>query len=452
MAKIALEELQKTSSELKSKSVSSKLARARGFDQMIKISERQEHIGPQPTTLKNTLAAIVGAVWLDSRDYRAVVQVVASLYLVNYAEPSISPQGLTSTSSISPSTGHTHFKHDLGDPLVVTSDVAFDAYIDADMLGPDETSTASHADLASGSLIAEPLLDPIMTGVSAQSGEAEVARHEAQPVSNKSTLAPGPASPTFVNTRFERSATNTCHVAEGNQRSTEPASARTNDSIRSIFEAYTARELNKFQHRPELFARHYHHRELYQEALSSIETAHDKTLANMAVAIGDCSAMITLQQALANIRAPIDSGSVYVRQDMPPEQRLEAIMRLDLCMAHLRLARRLHIYKLYEHLAGQVPGGDTDGFILLSNLDLGLNMSESCVAAPRGNPRNRRQANITTLMTDHVYADNSSGGDRRKSRSYMKRLRRLGQRLQLLVHRWGLGILCLLGAGFTDDL
>lgn len=55
------------------------LARTHGFDQLIKISERQGYKGPQPTTLKNTLAAIVAAVWLDSRDYCAVVQVMASL-------------------------------------------------------------------------------------------------------------------------------------------------------------------------------------------------------------------------------------------------------------------------------------------------------------------------------------------------------------------------------------
>lgn len=43
----------------------SMLDRLHRFDQMITISERQSHIGPQPTVLKNTLAAVVAAVWLD---------------------------------------------------------------------------------------------------------------------------------------------------------------------------------------------------------------------------------------------------------------------------------------------------------------------------------------------------------------------------------------------------
>ena len=76
---IIAEEQQDTSALIKSKSMCSMLARAYRLDQMIKISERQEYIGPQPTMLKNTLAAIVAAVWLDSRDYRAIVQVMASL-------------------------------------------------------------------------------------------------------------------------------------------------------------------------------------------------------------------------------------------------------------------------------------------------------------------------------------------------------------------------------------
>ncbi|TKA62353.1 hypothetical protein B0A55_12485 [Friedmanniomyces simplex] len=236
------------------------------------------------------------------------------------------------------------------------------------------------------------------------------------------------------------------------QHSAEPAPARTENSIPSVFETYFAREFKKLQHRPELFPRHHGHMEPYQEALSSIKAAHDTTLANMAVAIGDCSAMIILQQAIASIRAPLDGDSFHVSQDMSSEQRLKAIMHLDLRIAHLNLAHRLHVHKLYEHLSSQIPGGDAGGLVLLSNADLGPSLSESRAAAPRGNPRHRRQANITTLMTDRVHADNSSGGDRRKSRTYMKRLRRLGRRLQLLVHRWGLGILYLLGAGFTDDL
>ncbi|KAK6440394.1 hypothetical protein LTR95_003385 [Oleoguttula sp. CCFEE 5521] len=71
--------LQDTSSLMKSNGMCSMLARAHGFDRLIKISERQEHIGPQLTTLKNTFAAIVAAVWQDSKNYNVLVKVMASL-------------------------------------------------------------------------------------------------------------------------------------------------------------------------------------------------------------------------------------------------------------------------------------------------------------------------------------------------------------------------------------
>jgi dsRNA-specific ribonuclease len=55
------------------------LARTCGLDQMVQISERQEHLGPQSTVLKNTIAAIIAAVWFDSRDYLVTAQVMAFL-------------------------------------------------------------------------------------------------------------------------------------------------------------------------------------------------------------------------------------------------------------------------------------------------------------------------------------------------------------------------------------
>ena len=74
-----LEEQQDACSLLKSKAHCSMLVRTCGLDQIIKISERQEHIGPQPTVLKNTVAAIIAAVWSDSRDYSATVRVMTYL-------------------------------------------------------------------------------------------------------------------------------------------------------------------------------------------------------------------------------------------------------------------------------------------------------------------------------------------------------------------------------------
>ena len=235
--------------------------------------------------------------------------------------------------------------------------------------------------------------------------------------------------------------------------STRPIASRTEGPIRMIFKAYVAREGQKFQQQPQVFTRHYGRIKSYEAALTSITTPNPKALANMAVAIGDCSAMLVLKQAIESVRAPPTSHSFHVGQAMSPEQRLDTIHRLDLRMAHLRLARWLHIYKLYEELSHDVGGGkNVDGFVVLTDGDLGQSSSGPLGSAQRGNPRNLEQASITRRMMDVVGADNSGSGDRGKTKSSMKRLRRVAQRLHLLVHQWGLGVLSLLGAGFTDDL
>lgn len=65
---------------LTSKVVCSVQATALGLTPLVKFSERQIHDGPQPGTLKNTLAAIVAAVWMDSqRQYNAAVGIMAFL-------------------------------------------------------------------------------------------------------------------------------------------------------------------------------------------------------------------------------------------------------------------------------------------------------------------------------------------------------------------------------------
>ena len=219
-----------------------------------------------------------------------------------------------------------------------------------------------------------------------------------------------------------------------------------------IFKVYFTREGEKLQNQPELFARHYGYMEIYQDALCSIKTPHQRALADMAVAIGDCSAMLLLKQAIESIRSSPAGGSFHVGREMSQKQRLEVIHHLDLCMAHLRIARWLHIYKLYEDLSRDVGGKDADGFVVLTNADLSRSSTEPRVLAQRGNPRNIEQASITRRMMDHAGMDNSGGGHLEKTKKSMKRLRRVGQRLQLLANRWGLGVLSLLGAGFTDDL
>ena len=247
------------------------------------------------------------------------------------------------------------------------------------------------------------------------------------------------------------------------RRRAELAPARRNDSNRSrnskdgsiihlVFKAYITRELEKLRFRPELFTPHYNHMKHYQDALSSIMTPHSKALATMAIAIGDCSAMLLFKQATENIRSPSGCMLSGIGRNMSHEQRMEAIYRLDLCMAHTRLARWLHIYKLCEDLTHQAGGKDAEGFVVLTNADLEQDPNRPHASAQRGNPRNLEQTAITRRMMDCANMDNRGAARLERTQSSTKRLRRIGQRLQMLVLRWDLGALALLDTTFTDEL
>ncbi|TKA68557.1 hypothetical protein B0A55_11213 [Friedmanniomyces simplex] len=118
-------------------------------------------------------------------------------------------------------------------------------------------------------------------------------------------------------------------------------------------------------------------------------------------------------------------------------------------MAHLRLARWLHIHKLYEELSRHIGGRDVDGFVVMIDADLGQTLSRPRALAQCGNPRNLELASIAERMMDHAGGSNGGGAEQRKSKNSMKRLRRVGQRLQRMVHRWGLGMMRLTDAAFA---
>ncbi|KAK6429892.1 hypothetical protein LTR95_013957, partial [Oleoguttula sp. CCFEE 5521] len=78
-------ERQDACSHIRSKTFCARIAKGLRLHEWIKTSERQVHEGVQLTTLKNVVAALVGAVWLDSHDYGAVVQAMIAIGLLNHA-------------------------------------------------------------------------------------------------------------------------------------------------------------------------------------------------------------------------------------------------------------------------------------------------------------------------------------------------------------------------------
>jgi hypothetical protein len=221
---------------------------------------------------------------------------------------------------------------------------------------------------------------------------------------------------------------------------------------RHAFETYAAHEARKLQRSPGAYAEHHSHMECFRKALADIETSKHRAIASLSLAIGDASAFVLLKQAIQSARSLTVDSWFCIGRDMLLEQRLEAIYRLDICMAHLRIARWLHIHKLYETLARNVRGRNADDFVNVTNVDRDQALNGHWMSPRRGNPRNIEKASITRRIGRYAGGRASGSDSRSTTNKYLSRLRRTGERLQLLINRWGLGVLCLLGTGFTDNL
>jgi hypothetical protein len=244
-------------------------------------------------------------------------------------------------------------------------------------------------------------------------------------------------------------------VPESLEHITTAHSPWQDNCVRQIFQEYITREAKKLQQNPEVFKEHYSHMEPYQKALASINTSQGNVKVNaivkLALAICDSSAMVDLRQAIDSVRSPTVHCWLRIGRKISLEQRLQAIDHLDLRKAHIKIARLIHIHKLYEELANHVGGKDADNFVVYTNPGRNQNSGEYDKSTRRGNPRNIEKAMVTKRIAKHVSAATGSRRDLGKRLRFLKRLRCIGERLQLMVDRWGLGIFCLLGSGFTDD-
>ncbi|KAK1807338.1 hypothetical protein LTR12_018316, partial [Friedmanniomyces endolithicus] len=180
----------------------------------------------------------------------------------------------------------------------------------------------------------------------------------------------------------------------------------------------------------------------YYAAVSGISTKHHDTLVRFVQCIGSSSAVFSLRLIVSNFRGlhVSQSGKQNATRIAAPRscaERMAAIDDLSACMSHYALARRMHIYMLYKEALEQTGQSVEitmrhDPFIL-----------ESGNSPPRGrgNPVNNRRAAVTRNMM----APGQSSGR-------VGKLRRLGQRLDILVRTFGRGILGLLDENLSPEM
>ncbi len=159
------------------------------------------------------------------------------------------------------------------------------------------------------------------------------------------------------------------------------------------------------------------------------------------MSIGDSSALLLLKEAIQGLRSPQVSDFLCVDRQMPISERIHIIERIGCCTALLKVVRWLHIVTLWEDLS-QRAGYSADHFVLATPDSVTQHVTR------KGNPIYLARSEVARGLSD---ISGREDGNPDCNEPYQNtRLRRLGQRLGLIVRKWGQGILLILGQTLSD--
>ena len=174
--------------------------------------------------------------------------------------------------------------------------------------------------------------------------------------------------------------------------------------------------------------------------------SHVNVLRVLSLTIGSCESLVVLKEILRAYRDP-SSGSLETARDVSNVKRLETIRSLSGNAAFFNLLKKCHIHRLFSDNKDSLCN-PTDNFI--------ISTAKSVTTRSRGetgNPRNSAEANITKSIMREVYPGvHSDSADYQLKYREVTELRRTGRRLDMLVSRFGLGILGLLPLAQQDSI
>ncbi|KAM3067006.1 hypothetical protein ACMFMG_011788 [Clarireedia jacksonii] len=163
------------------------------------------------------------------------------------------------------------------------------------------------------------------------------------------------------------------------------------------------------------------------------------TIKTLYFAIGSPESLVALQDVLKAQRM-ITTGKIPIgSHNLSLAERVRVIECITPNIAHHVLQKRCNIYQLF--VDSNVGSRKTsDGFV--------IDTIQSIAKQPQhqiGNPNNIEDSRITKLILEELHPELESNTEEyRKKRRFVGSLRRLGGRLDLLVGRFGYGILGLL--------
>lgn len=154
--------------------------------------------------------------------------------------------------------------------------------------------------------------------------------------------------------------------------------------------------------------------------------------------IASPESLVTLRDLASVQRRPFTGKLTLPRWDLSPKERVEAIEALNDNVMYMSFLKRCHILELFRSLSGSHK--TSDGFVHETIQSISRNPRSQL-----GNPLVMEDSRISKGMLAQLYPDldQKSPEYSRKERS-VNRLRKIGQRLDLLVQNFGFGMIGLI--------
>ncbi|KAF4632573.1 hypothetical protein G7Y89_g5549 [Cudoniella acicularis] len=421
-------------------------AKALQIDPNIKLNPRQRGI-VEPRTLQLAIYAIVGAVWRDCQeDFSITDNTITRLFIGIEAPHCIDPQQISLDDFISTEL----LDDDSGEEYSpVDTDVIRDGSSIRANLQCDRTA-ASYDDQPSrtgaGNERDQEQHDPVLSN----NETSVLPTVDNIPMENQSqgrTLSLRLAETPIRPKRSLRTSETSSNNVENHpmQRSIGPATKKRRSSTRNFepqqsIQLYDYLALEKKRYRS--LGLPFPWTDIDSAIRASNISLKDSDLATLKTlffVIGSPESLVALQEILKAQRIASADKEFGGGCDLSLADRVRAIEGIGPNIAYLVLRRRCHIYQLFLDCS-KGSRRTSDGFVIDTM------QSISMQGGPQiGNPNNLEDSRITEEILKDVYPDLKPSTDSyQKKRRFVRNLRKLGERFDILVRTFDYGILGLL--------
>ncbi|KAJ6787652.1 hypothetical protein PWT90_06887 [Aphanocladium album] len=394
-------------SKFRSKAWCAAVADGTGISTCIRLCSKS---GPPSKTVKRyAINAIIGAIWIDCEKYETVVGVLNNIHCRMSGTSSLS-HDTEVLSSFNCQMNSALFGHPVGSPSQCLT---------------DQGSAVSEQEEV---ILAEDDSHPHIQSEGGESGNTAMAFL----VSNQRTDTTLSNAPILEDESMDYDSTIVTTV-------TAPHSlSLTSTLVPGVewFKSYVAEDEVRCaeHHLPSPWLTPQAHAMLKE--LAKYSCPHQDICLKIWAGICSNSSVISLQEIMKTLKNGM-VGPLCLRRDLSVNERLQAIDRAEIWTKGLLLVRRLHVLQLCKDL----PVANERWI----SMNMSSDYSDNGRTKKPGNPRLVQESAVTKSLLNQIFPNlDSSSTQYRKLYEKLKKLRKLGQRLEMLASTFGIGILGLL--------